>query len=390
LIVELVTENVHADRSTLYLMDEQERVIWSKVLQGEEWLEIRLPLGTGLAGYVAQTGETVNIEDAYQDPRFYKNVDEQTGYVTKSVLCAPMRNRDGKIIGVFQVLNKKEGLFTHEDETFLEAMSSHAALAVENAFLYKDALEHHKVERQVLRAQKMEAMGRLAGGVAHDFNNLLTLISGYSELLMADMDEDDPRHKEGESIRTAADRAATLTRQLLAFSRKQELKLEPLNLNDTITGIDSMLRRVAGEDVTLVTELKPNLDSVKTDAGQMEQVVMNLVTNARDAMPEGGTLTIRTTNVTVEPEEADERPGLKAGPYVLLGVTDTGVGMDHDTLSHIFEPFFTTKERGEGTGLGLATIYGIVKQSGGDVSVDSRPGRGTTFEVYLPRHHETS
>lgn len=383
-IVDLVTKNLNAERSTLYLLDEEKGEIWSEVLQGEEWLKIRLPLGTGLAGHVAQTGETVKIEDAYKDSRFYKKIDETTGYITRSMLCMPMRNREGKIIGVFQVLNKKEGWFSHEDEEFLEAMSSHAALAVENAVLYREAMEHRQVEDELARFQKLEAIGRVTAGVAHDFNNLLTLISGYDELLLADLDKNDPHRKQAEAIRKAVDHAITLTRQLLTFSRMQPLQRTDLVFNDVIKDVDNVLERAIGESITLVTDLEPRLKTVKADASQIEQVIMNLAINARDAMPDGGKLTITTANVTLDEDQTLQQPGLEPGPYVMLAVADTGTGMDEETLSHLFEPFFTTKERGQGTGLGLSTIYGIVRQSGGDIMVQSKPGNGATFQVYLP------
>ena len=229
-----------------------------------------------------------------------------------------------------------------------------------------------KLEEQLLQSQKLEAIGRLAGGIAHDFNNLLTAIGGYSDLLLARDDLDGRSRIEIGEIKRAADRAATLTRQLLAFGRKQELKPQVLSLNDVVRETEGMLRRVIGEYIELVTDLAPDLGLARLDPGQFEQVIVNLALNARDAMPGGGKLTLRTENV--ERERA----------YVALGVRDTGVGMDEDTLAHVFEPFFTTKGE-EGTGLGLATVCGIVEQSGGHVEVSSSPRRGTTFTILLPR-----
>ena len=238
-------------------------------------------------------------------------------------------------------------------------------------------------EEQLRQAQKMEAVGRLAGGVAHDFNNVLTAIFGYSDLLLEEFTLDDPRRADVQEIRRSAERAATLTRQLLAFSRKQVMQPRLLNLNDVIGNVQDLLRRLVGEDIQVQLDLQKELTAVMADSGQIEQVLMNLAANARDAMPEGGRLEISTSNVHVESDLCD-RPGLKPGHYALLSVHDTGTGMPDHVRAHIFEPFFTTKEQGKGTGLGLATVYGIVKQTGGGVYAESGEGQGTTFAIYLP------
>jgi len=240
-------------------------------------------------------------------------------------------------------------------------------------------------EEQLRQSQKMEAVGRLAGGVAHDFNNLLTVISGYCSMALMKKEEVQPIRKNIEEIQKASERAASLTGQLLAFSRKQILQPRVLQLNDVMRGMDKMLRRLIGEDVELVTTFDPKLGNVKADPGQLEQVVMNLVVNARDAMPRGGRLSISTSNVTVDQQTSCRKRTLEVGEYVMLAVSDDGMGMTAETLAHLFEPFFTTKGVGKGTGLGLATCYGIVTQSGGDIRVYSELNSGTTFKVYLPR-----
>ena len=248
----------------------------------------------------------------------------------------------------------------------------------------EDVTERHILEQQLRQSQKMEAIGRLAGGIAHDFNNLLMVISGYSEFLLERLGAEPHLRGPAQEIAGAADRASSLTRQLLAFSRKQMLAPRIVNLNDVATENIKMLTRMIGEDIDLVMVPGPNLWSVRADAGQIDQVIMNLAVNARDAMASGGKLTIETSNVTLDEDYARVHAPLPAGDYVMVAISDTGEGMDNETQSHIFEPFFTTKGT-KGTGLGLSTVYGIVKQSGGYIWVHSELGRGTTFKIYLPR-----
>jgi two-component system cell cycle sensor histidine kinase/response regulator CckA len=252
----------------------------------------------------------------------------------------------------------------------------------------RDITARKRLEAQFLHAQKMESIGRLAGGVAHDFNNLLTAIIGYAELARDGLDTTSPRHSDLQAILEAANRATTLTHQLLVFARKQVLESQVLQLDELTLNLDKLLRRLIGEDIELNTLTAADLWSVKADANQIEQVLLNLAINARDAMPKGGKLTIETVNVNLDAAYTHQHMGVTAGPYVMLAVSDTGVGMPPEVQAQVFEPFFTTKEAGKGTGLGLATCYGIVKQHGGHISIYSEVAHGTTFKVYLPRTTE--
>ncbi|HEV8074858.1 MAG TPA: PAS domain S-box protein [Candidatus Acidoferrum sp.] len=253
-----------------------------------------------------------------------------------------------------------------------------------------DITERKALETQLQQSRKMEAVGRLAGGIAHDFNNLLTIISGYTEMALSRPQLPSEAHADIERIENASARAAALVRQLLAFSRKQVLQPKILDLNKIVLNLDSLLRRLMDERIEMVTRVKDDLGKVKADPAQVEQVIMNLVVNARDAMPEGGRLVVETCNTDLDANYAVDHVSVRPGRYVMLAVSDTGVGMDRQTVAHIFEPFFTTKESGRGTGLGLSTVYGIVKQSGGYIWVYSEPGKGSTFKVYLPRVDEVA
>ena len=254
----------------------------------------------------------------------------------------------------------------------------------------EDVTERRVLERQLRMAQKMEAVGRLSGGIAHDFNNLLGVIIGYSQVLKRSLGNANPLFEHAEEIEKASQRAVSLTRQLLAFSRQQVLEPVILNLNSLVSDMEKMLPRLIGEDVALKLDLDPELAQVKADPSQIEQVIMNLAVNARDAMPDGGKLTIQTANVDLDLAYTRQHPGSRVGQYVMLAVRDTGTGIDPEIQSQIFEPFFTTKERDKGTGLGLATVYGVVKQSGGYIAVDSEKGKGACFSVYLPRVGQTA
>jgi PAS domain S-box-containing protein len=284
------------------------------------------------------------------------------------------KRKDGRVIIVR--LSGCAAVLTDEPEEVLELIA-------------EDITDRRQLEEQLRQAQKMDAVGRLAGGVAHDFNNLLMVINGYTEVLLEQLDKGSAMHHKVQSIQQAADRAATLTRQLLAFSRKQLLELKVVDVNTVIADMERLLRPLIGENIELVTRLSTQTGHTRADAGQLEQVIMNLVVNAKDAMPDGGKITLQSADVTVRQNFSEHR-FIHPGRYAVISVSDTGHGMDKETQSRIFEPFFTTKEKGKGTGLGLSTVYGIVKQSNGYVFPESQIGKGTTFYVYLPRVEDSA
>jgi signal transduction histidine kinase/CheY-like chemotaxis protein len=325
-------------------------------------------------------------------------MDQRSSYRTVSMLAVPMLDHGGQVIGVVQVINKKRSPavildspgtsvreacpFGPRDEELVTALASLAAVAIQGR---RTEEARRELEEQLRQSQKMEAVGRLAGGVAHDFNNLLMVIRGRSELLLHHVKEGEPLRRHIALIREAAERAVGLTQQLLTFSRKGVLRPQVLDLNAAVTGMATMLRRLIGEHIELSVCPGEGLWRIQADPSQIEQVVMNLAVNARDAMPHGGRLTVETANVTLDESFARSHAGSRPGAYVRLAVSDTGVGMDAATRAHLFEPFFTTKAPGQGTGLGLAMVYGIVKQHRGYVTADSEPGRGSRFTIYLAR-----
>jgi signal transduction histidine kinase/ActR/RegA family two-component response regulator/uncharacterized protein YigA (DUF484 family) len=340
-------------------------------------LRPRLRIGESLSGLVAATGEPLLVNDVAEDPRLlpeHREICRRLG--SQTWLGVPIWTGD-RLAGVVSIETTRRSGFSPEDLAVVHAFASQMATALENARLFQEtqqALEElRRTQDQLVQSQKMEAIGRLAGGVAHDFNNLLTVIRGRSEMLVHRLHPDDPLRGQIALIDETAHRAAALTQQLLAFSRRQMLQPRVFDLNQVVAGMGTMLRRLIGEDVLLVTTLHPEPIWIKADPGQVEQVILNLAVNGRDAMPQGGRLSLQTAVIP-----RDSRP------HARLAVSDTGAGMTPEIQAHLFEPFFTTKGVGQGTGLGLATVYGIVEQSGGQITVESAPGQGTRFAIHFP------
>ncbi len=365
-----------------------------------------------LAAYSVLNDVTVNIPDIYTAAGFdisgIRDFDIKTGYKSQSILSVPLKNHENEIIGVLQLANARNNLskeivpFSDQDQHLLEILASQAAVALSKNQLIgrleevneqlrleiserKHAEEEKdKLQAQLLHAQKMEAIGQLAGGLAHDFNNVLTAIMGYGNLLLMKIDKNSPLKNYAENMLTASQRAATLVSSLRAFSRKQVTDPEPVDVNRIIKGVETLIIRLIRDDVELKTLLTDQDLTVMADANQIDQVLMNLATNARDAMPDGGSLTIGTEVIKIDDEFIRFHGYGEVQQYALITVSDTGVGIDEETKARIFEPFFTTKDVDKGTGLGLAMVYGIIKQHNGYISVSSELGKGTTFRIYLP------
>ncbi len=349
---------------------------------------VRLKIGESLSGLIAATGAPLVVHDASEDPRTlpeHREALRRLGY--RAFLGVPVKIGE-RVVGVLSVRTQREGGFSKEDQAIAAAFASQAATALENGRLFQEVqrayTEVSRAQDELMQAQKMEAIGRLAGGMAHDFNNLLTIVHGRSEILLRRLGVDPKARHDVEVIQQTALRAAALTRQLLAFSRKQVLQPKALSLNSAVADSVAMFRRLIGEDIDLVVTPGARLDRVKADPTQLEQILINLAVNARDAMPRGGRLAIETANVELGDAFVRQHPGARPGPHVLLSVSDNGVGMSAEIQARAFEPFFTTKEQGKGTGLGLATVYGIVKQHDGCIELKGAPGEGTTVSIYLP------
>ena len=389
-ILQAIGENLEWDFSVFWRVDRANNVLrcldqWQPpVLKADPFTVVTwqsvFKQGEGLPGRIWASGKSTWVTDVTADPNFPRSEAAKTAGF-HGAFGFPVQV-GGEIEGVIEVFSRQ----VREPDADLLKMVEDIALKI-GQFGERARAEEalRQAEDQLRQSQKMEAVGRLAGGVAHDFNNLLTVIRGYSELLLGRLPVTDPIRKDMEEVKKAADRASGLTRQLLAFSRRQFVAPKVFEVNGLVANMDGMLRRLLGEDIIeLCLELKPHVGSIRADPGQIEQVLMNLAVNARDAMPTGGRLTIETQTVTLAQGGVREVPGLDPGNYVRVSVRDTGLGMDEETQSHLFEPFFTTKAKGKGTGLGLSTVYGIVKQSGGSIIVESHPGKGTAFKIYFP------
>jgi PAS domain S-box-containing protein len=347
-----------------------------------------VPVGEGSVGQAIRSGEVKIVNDYLQTagkkPTHVFFGFEEDSRKPRSTIIAPMKIM-GNAIGVIEIQSYERDAYAQEHATAMRMAANLGANAIENVRLLEQ--ERHNAE-MLRQAQKLESIGRLAGGIAHDFNNMLTAINGYSGMILRQLAQDDPLRPKVEEIKKAGDRSASLTHQLLAFSRRQILKPKVLDINEVLIDTSKMLQRLIGEDIQLNILPNPRIGRVEVDPGQLTQVIMNLAVNARDAMPDGGSLIIETSNVELDEKYAALHVPTKPGSYVMLAVTDTGSGMDNETMKQIFEPFYTTKEVGKGTGLGLSTVYGIVKQSGGYIWVYSELGKGTTFKIYFPRLDE--
>jgi len=390
----------------LYTIYQQLQIhrIHRRLSQNEEMFRLITENADDLITVIARDGRRLYDSPSYLKTFGYTNEDLQGVPIADQIhpgdhaaIFAARREVFGKGVSV-----RVEYRFRHKDGEWRHMESTGSPVRnhkgeVENIIaVSRDITQRRQAEellrereQQLRQAQKMEAVGRLSGGIAHDFNNLLGVIIGYSESIEHRLSTEDPLRKDAREIRKAGERAAALTHQLLAFSRQQVLQPKVLDLNAVVTDMSEMLRRLIGVNIELNTQLEPQLGYVKADKGQIEQIIVNLAVNARDAMPDGGRLLIETSNAYLDEPRARSLPFLRSGPHVLLTVTDTGIGMDQETLRHIFEPFFTTKGPGKGTGLGLATVYGVVKQSGGIVGVESEQGTGSKFKIYLPLAEES-
>jgi len=385
----------HANRvtnsvaSTLMLLDDETGELIFSVPTGpkaDKLTDIRLPCGEGIAGWVAEQEQPVLVPNAREDPRFFPEIDKISGIETKSILCVPLKAKS-RLIGVLEVINKVDGSsFAENDALLLSIFAYQAAMAIENARLYGELNERLEEEKQIQRklteSEKFQALGQLASGVAHDFNNLLMSIQGNTSLMLLETGPSHKHHEKLKNIEQSVLSGSDLTKQLLGYARGGKYEVKPTNINDLIEKSSRMFGRTKKE-IDIHLKYQENISAVEVDQRQIEQVLLNLYVNAWQAMPGGGELYIHTENVTLE-KDYIKLFDINPGSYVKVAVGDTGVGMDEATRQRIFDPFFTTKGMRRGTGLGLASAYGIIRNHNGTIDVNSEKGVGTTFEIYLP------
>ena len=389
LIMRYVNRVTNSMASSLMLLDERTGELVLSVPTGPKaakLTDMRIPASEGIAGWVVEHGQPVLVPDVKKDERFYKEVDRVSRFKTKSIVCVPLKAKT-KLIGVLELMNKVDGTaFTEEDVVLMSIFAYQAAMAIENARLYselKERLEGEiQLQKKLSESDKFRALGLMASGVAHDFNNLLMGIQGNTSLMLLDIDSSHPHHERLKNIEQSVQTGAELTRQLLGFTRGGKYEIKPTDLMELMEKTSRMFAPTKKE-IRIFTKYQKGIWSVKVDQAQIEQVLLNLYVNAWQAMPSGGDLYLQTQNVTLD-KEFVRAIDIKPGKYVKMSVIDNGVGMDETTRKRIFDPFFTTKEMGRGTGLGLASAYGIIKNHGGYINVLSEKGEGTTFNIYLP------
>lgn len=358
LILDAATQSISADRGTLYLMDESRNELWSKVMQGNNMVEIRLPVGKGLAGYVAKTGETINISDAYKDPRFNPEIDRRSGYKTRNVLTMPMRNREGRILGVFQFLNKAEGSFGPEDESFIDALSVHAAIALDNA----------RMAQEMVQSERLTAVGRMASTIIHDIKNPMGTLRMYAQVIQKKTDDSEASQLAQEII-SQVDRFVNMTQEILDFSRGiSEIHLEEVQLSDVMDDLLMFIEKdLAKRNITLVRRFEYT-GTCSLDLDKIARAFYNLASNAADAMESGGTLTVASRALN---------------NHMIIEFSDTGSGIPDEIRGRVFDPFFTSGKR-HGTGLGLSIVKRIVDDHHGRIELESDPNTGTTFRLFFP------